>query len=279
MNESSTSNTSANVASSPAPIAAAPVLAIEDLSFGYTRHEPLIESLTVSLQPGRICVVLGPNAAGKSTLLKLLLGELSPWQGKILLQGQALGHYPASERAAMLSYVPQRGGTSFAFTVAQVVQMGRFALARDEQAVDDALAACDLAHLHQRVYSELSVGQQQRVLFARAIAQSHGRGKLMLLDEPGSAMDLRHMHAMMETLTTLARQGMAVLVVLHDLNLAARYADEIWLMDQGRLIKAGPWQEVLEPSLLSGVYQMDLTKIATQNDERPVFTAARTRYT
>lgn len=255
------------------------VLAIEDLSFGYHRSEPLIQSLNVSLQAGRLCVVLGPNAAGKSTLLKLLLGELTPWGGSIHLQGQLLKSIPASQRAAVQSYVPQRGGTSFAFTVLQVVQMGRYALSRNDAAATDALKTCDLSHLSHRVYSELSVGQQQRVLFARAIAQSTGQGRLMLLDEPGSAMDLRHVHTMMQTLTTLASQGMAILLVLHDLNITARYADEIWLMDQGRLIKSGPWQDVLEPKLLSDVYQMELTQIAQQNQARPVFTAGSNRYT
>lgn len=255
------------------------VLAISDLSFGYARHEPLIESLNATLTAGKVCAVLGPNAAGKSTLFKLLLGELTPWQGSIQLQGQAIQSIPADQRASLLSYVPQRGGTSFAFTVEQVVKMGRYALPRNEQATFDALAACDLSHLRQRVYCELSVGQQQRVLFARAIAQSTGQGRLMLLDEPGSAMDMRHVHAMMDTLTQLASQGMAVLVVLHDLNIAARYADEIWLMDQGRLVKAGSWREVLEPSLLSSVYQMDLVEMALENQPRPVFTASSSRYT
>lgn len=264
----------------PADAAHADVaLAIEQLSFGYHRGELLIDSLNVSLAPGRVCVVLGPNAAGKSTLLKLLLGELTPWQGRVRLQGLALETMPAPQRAALLSYVPQRGGTSFSFTVEQVVQMGRYALSRNEQATQDALLTCDLQHLRHRIYSELSVGQQQRVLLARAIAQSTGQGKVMLLDEPGSAMDLRHVHAMMETLAGLAAQGMAVLMVLHDLNIAARYADEIWLMDQGQLIKAGPWREVLEPKLLSSVYQMELVEIALQNQPRPVFTASSSRYT
>jgi iron complex transport system ATP-binding protein len=256
-----------------------PVLSAEGLSFGYHRQEPLIQGLSATLAPGRVCVVLGPNAAGKSTLLKLLLGQLTPWQGRITLAGHDLASITAGHRAGLLSYVPQRGGTSFAFTVRQVVQMGRFALARQPEAADQALAMCDLSALSQRIYSELSVGQQQRVLLARAIAQSRGKGRLMLLDEPGSAMDLRHVHAMMATLQQLARTGLGILLVLHDLNLAARYADDIWLMDRGAMKAAGPWDAVLEPELLSDVYQMKLTRMMLPNQPRPMFTAAHAQYT
>lgn len=256
-----------------------PVLEVSGLSFGYAPAQPLMENVAVTLQPGRLCVVLGPNAAGKSTLLKLLMGQLKPWQGNVRLAGRDVMAMPASMRAGWMSYVPQRGGTSFAYTVQQVVEMGRFALPRQESAIQQAIHACDLADLTHRVYSELSVGQQQRVLLARAMAQSAGQGKLMLLDEPGSAMDLRHIHGMMHTLTQLASRGLAVLVVLHDLNIAARYADEIWLMDQGRMVAAGPWREVLEPGLLSRVYQMKLAMLELENHARPVFTAETPQYT
>ena len=251
----------------------AAVLDVSGLAFGYARHQPLMESLSARLLPGRVCVLLGPNAAGKSTLLKLLLGELTPWQGQITLMGRPVHRLGAGERAALISYVPQRGDASFSFTVRQVVEMGRFALTRDPLAIEQAMASCDLAGLEDRIYSQLSVGQQQRVLLARAMAQSHGQGRVMLLDEPGSAMDLRHVHQMMQTLTQLAQSGLAVLVVVHDLNVAARYADDIWLMDQGKMVACGPWQTILEPEVLSPVYQMRLTKLTLENHDRPVFAA------
>lgn len=256
-----------------------PLLEVRGLSFGYAPHQPLMQNIAAQLQPGRLCVVLGPNAAGKSTLLKLLLGELKPWEGSVRLAGRDVLALSASTRAATVSYVPQRGGTSFAFTVQQVVEMGRFALPRQPEAIQQAIEDCDLSDLTHRIYSELSVGQQQRVLLARAMAQAAGQGKLMLLDEPGSAMDLRHIHGMMHTLTRLAARGLAVLVVLHDLNIAARYADEIWLMDRGKMVAAGPWQDVLEPRLLSAVYQMELVKLELENHPRPVFTADAPQYT
>jgi iron complex transport system ATP-binding protein len=124
------------------------------------------------------------------------------------------------------------------------------------------------------VYHELSAGQQQRVLLARAMAQSAGHGCVMLLDEPGSMMDLYHAHRMMSTLGDLAAAGLTVLVVLHDLNLAARYADVVWLMHQGRLLASGPWDQVLVPALLEPVYRVRLTPLQLAGEARPVFFVA-----
>jgi iron complex transport system ATP-binding protein len=250
-----------------------PVLSLRGVSFAYESASPLIQGMTADLQPGRICVMLGPNAAGKSTLIRLMMGQLRPQAGQVLLAGQDIYRLKAAQRAQQMSYVPQRSETSFGFTVRQVVEMGRFALSPSPQAVELAIQACDLVNLEQRIYSQLSVGQQQRVLLARAMAQSHGDGRVMLLDEPGSAMDLRHTHEMMHTLTRLAAGGLAVLVVVHDLNVAARYADDIWLLHQGRLVAAGPWHEILEPERLSAVYEVKLRRLSLDQQSRPVFAA------
>jgi iron complex transport system ATP-binding protein len=149
--------------------------------------------------------------------------------------------------------------------------MGRHALAPDPQAVRQALANCDLTDLGSRVYAHLSLGQQQRVLLARALAQSAGAGRLMLLDEPASAMDLWHIHNTMRQLRHLTRAGLAVLVVLHDLNLAARYADTVWLLDRGRLAASGPWDRVLTPAVLEPVYRVTLAPVAGLSHHRPMF--------
>ncbi|MEX2388646.1 MAG: ABC transporter ATP-binding protein, partial [Phycisphaeraceae bacterium] len=219
-----------------------------------------------------------PNAAGKSTLVKLMLGQLEPWAGEVSVNGQAVTALPARQRARWLSYVPQRGGVQFAFSVREVVAMGRFASAgRGEDrgvAIDAALAACDLGDVADRVFAELSGGQQQRVLIARAFAQSADEGRAMLLDEPGSHLDLRHLHGMMRLMREQAARGLAVLVVLHDLNLAARYADEVWLMDGGCLVASGGWEAVLRPAVLEPVYGLDLEAVAAGSAERggrPVF--------
>ncbi len=285
----------------PTPAAAAPVAALRGVTFGYQPGVPVIRSVTALLQPGRVCALIGPNAAGKSTLLKLMLGQLDPWQGTAELAGQPVAALNPMQRAALASYVPQKGAVSFAFTVRQVVAMGRHALGESDAAIDHALAMCDLSDLCDRVFAHLSGGQQQRVLLARAVAQSAGTGRVMLLDEPASGMDLWHVHQTMRLLTQLAHAdtshrgsqepkssgepgGPGVLVVLHDVNLAARYADDVWLMDFGGLVAAGPWQQVMQPKLLETVYGVrflpmqppskpstDIPADGTPPSERPVF--------
>lgn len=238
-----------------------PVVAVHGVEFGYEPDMPVIRSVTAELRRGRVCALIGPNASGKSTLLKLVLGQLAPWAGGVELAGRPVSAMPQGQRATLMSYVPQKGGVSFAFTVRQVVAMGRYAAGTGTpgDAVERAMALCDLTGLGDRVFAHLSGGQQQRVLLARAVAQSAGSGAVMLLDEPASGMDLRHVHQTMQLLQRLSRtgedgEGLGVLVVLHDVNLAARYADDVWLMDNGELVAAGPCRDVMRPELLGPVY-------------------------
>lgn len=249
-------------AAGTAEASAAPVAAVRGVTFGYEPGVPVIRSVTAELRRGRVCALIGPNASGKSTLLKLLLGQLTPWAGEVELSSRSVLSVPYQPRAALMSYVPQKGGVSFAFTVRQVVGMGRYAASDHDvkgDAVEHAMALCDLNGLGDRVFAHLSGGQQQRVLLARAVAQAQGAGAVMLLDEPASGMDLKHVHQTMGLLRQLSRgkesgAGLGVLVVLHDVNLAARYADDVWLMDNGELAAAGPCHEVMKPELLGPVY-------------------------
>lgn len=256
---------------SPGSYPADPVLVARDLAFGYETGNPVIDNLTAQLRRSRITVLLGPNAAGKTTLVRLLLGQLVPQQGRIDLLGQPIRQLAPAARATRLSYVPQRADTSFLFTVEQIVEMGRFAHGSSREAVRRAIDLTELEGLTQRIFAHLSGGQQQRVLLARAIAQSHGTGVGMLLDEPAAAMDLHHIHHTMRLLRQIADRGLAVLVVLHDLNLAARYADDVWLLDGGRLIAEGTWSEVLTPAALEPVYGVKLSLVDPPQGNRPLF--------
>jgi len=242
-----------------------------DLVFGYQPGHPVIQGLSAELHSGQLCALIGPNAAGKSTLLRLFLGHLEPWSGSVELNGECVARIPASQRAKSISYVPQRAGAGFAFTVQEVVAMGRYAMKTDPAIIEQSLRSCDLWLLRHQVYAYLSVGQQQRVLLARAIAQATGTGCVMLLDEPSNGMDLWHVHQTMGTLLSLARSGLAVLVVMHDPNLAARYADTVWLMDHGRIVRAGPWDSVLVPSVLEPVYRVRIRALSCEDHDRPVF--------
>lgn len=253
------------------PAADEAVLSVDDVHFGYQAGCEIVRAVTGTLKQGRICCLIGPNAAGKSTLLKLMLGQLTPWSGRVMLGDAPVSAMKLTDRARRISYVPQRGMVSFAFTVRQVVAMGTFAAGDNPQAIARAMAQCDLTGLADRAYCELSGGQQQRVLIARAMAQAQQGGRVMLLDEPGSSLDLWHVHHLMQMLRQQADAGLAVLVVLHDLNLAARYADDVWLMDQGTLTAAGPWQQVLSPAVLEPVYRVKLETMHAQKAGRPVF--------
>lgn len=248
-----------------------PAIALHDIWFSYEPSQSIVNGVTAEFGVGRVCALIGPNAAGKTTLLRLILGQLQPTSGSLTANGRAITSYPYRQRAAFLSYVPQHGRVSFSFTAQEVVAMGRFALSANPKAIEQAILACDLEGLRSRIYSELSAGQRQRVLIARAMAQATGAGRVMLLDEPVSSMDLYHVQRTMVTLTNLARSGLAVLVVLHDLNLAARHADDVWLMHEGQLAATGPWSQVLRPEILEPVYGVKIRALTATHTDRPIF--------
>ena len=242
------------------------------LTFGYDPAQPVLGAaveqedaaagLHLQVRSGRLTALLGPNGSGKSTLLRLLLGQLRPDRGAVTLMGRDLRAWRPRELARRVAYVPQRGSVSLGFTVREVVAMGRFAFG-DRAGVVEAMAALDLAGLADRPVRELSGGQQQRVLLARAWAQS--RGELggarpaagVLADEPATHLDLRHVQESMKLLKALAAEGCAVLVVLHDLSLAQRWADEVVLLHRGVVAAQGSPADVLTPQQLRPIFGVD----------------------
>jgi len=264
---------------------AAPAVRVERLTFGYRPDRPVISALDAALHAGRLTVLLGPNATGKTTLLRLMLGQLAPDAGRVLLGDQDVAQLAPAARARRLAYVAQESPVAFGFTARQVVAMGRYAQAEDDGAsVAAALRDCDLSDVADRPFNELSGGQRQRVAVARALAQSGwggdggiaaagGAARVILMDEPVASADLRHAHHTLGLLRDAARRGWAVLVVLHDLNLAARFADEAWVMDGGRLAYAGDWSAALTPQRLGPIYGATLTPLRASPGDRPVFSA------
>ncbi|MFG0247498.1 MAG: ABC transporter ATP-binding protein [Phycisphaeraceae bacterium JB051] len=246
------------------------VMAVKDLSFAYENSLPVLNGINVLVHPGKIHVLLGPNATGKTTLLKLMLGILSPQQGEIHLGEFDNSQLDARQRARLLSFVPQQSASSFGFDVEHVVNMGRLSLGADPQHVQQVMTATDVLPIRHRPFTHLSAGQQQRVLLARAMAQVGPKTLAMLLDEPVSAMDLSRSHQMMLQLQKLAQQGLAIVVVLHDLNLAMQYADEVWLMDQGQFVATGDWQSVMTPDVLGPVYRMAFQRLEHDFSPRPI---------
>jgi iron complex transport system ATP-binding protein len=230
-------------------------IVVRNLSFAYGRL-PVLGGIDAEARPGRITAVLGPNAVGKSTLLRCAIGLLRPGEGEALLNDRPAHRLRARELARLIAYVPQRSIVSAAFTVREVIRLGRYALGKNEKRVEGAIAALELDGVADRPYPALSVGQQQRVALARALAQLPERG-LLILDEPTSAMDLRHARNCLSLLRRLADQGTTVLTAMHDLPAAAVIAHDAWLLaagPPGRLAAAGPVEQVMHVDRLQEVF-------------------------
>ncbi|TBU95777.1 heme ABC transporter ATP-binding protein [Stutzerimonas kirkiae] len=226
--------------------------------------EAVLSGVDFCLSSGEVLGVLGPNGAGKSTLLGALCGELPASEGSVSLAGRALDDWHGPERARRLAVLPQISTLNFAFRVHEVVEMGRLPHATgrhiDQQALLEALDAADAAHLAERNYLTLSGGERQRVHLARVLAQlwPAGEGSVLLLDEPTSMLDPLHQHSTLGAVRAFSRSGGAVLVILHDLNLAARYCDRLLLLASGGVHVAGTPEEVLRPAPLKAVFGLDV---------------------
>ncbi|UTW09226.1 heme ABC transporter ATP-binding protein [Pseudomonas benzenivorans] len=224
----------------------------------------VLQGIDLELRPGEVLGVLGPNGAGKSTLLGALCGELPADNGRVWLDRRGLDDWPGDERARRLAVLPQSSTLNFAFRVEEVVAMGRLPHAsgrlRDAQVVAEALRAADAEHLVGRSYLALSGGERQRVHLARVLAQlwPGGAGQSLLLDEPTSMLDPLHQHTTLQATRRFAEQGGAVLVILHDLNLAARYCDRLLLLAGGRAHVQGTPEQVLRAEPLQAVFGLEV---------------------
>ncbi|CAM3710506.1 Hemin import ATP-binding protein HmuV [Pseudomonas reidholzensis] len=224
----------------------------------------VLHDIHLCLRPGTVLGVLGPNGAGKSSLLGALCGELTPSQGEVRLLGRALAKWSGQQRARHLAVLPQVSSLGFAFRVEEVVGMGRLPHAsgqqRDGEIIETALRAADAWHLVERSYLALSGGERQRVHLARVLAQlwPGESGATLLLDEPTSMLDPLHQHTTLQAVRSFADRGAAVLVILHDLNLAARYCDQLLLLEQGRCHALDTPRQVLTPQALKAVFGIDV---------------------
>ncbi|WP_417841010.1 heme ABC transporter ATP-binding protein [Terasakiella sp.] len=251
-------------------------------------NREVVKDVSLSVQRGQLVALIGPNGAGKSSLLRLLSGELAPTSGEVKLNGKALTDWCRKALACRRGVVPQDTHLDFAFSALEVVLMGRspHLSGSMERQVDyaaalsalDRVQAQDLAH---RLYPTLSGGERQRVQIARALAQidspkSHD-GRLLLLDEHTASLDPSHQHGMFQIAKNIAEEGAGVLAVVHDLNLAAGYADQIGVLDQGRLVAFGKPEDVLVPDVMQSVF--GLSSCLTRNpinDQLSIVTAPYT---
>ncbi|MHC8323965.1 heme ABC transporter ATP-binding protein [Pseudomonas sp. GB2N2] len=224
----------------------------------------VLTNITLELKPGEILGVLGPNGAGKSTLLGALCGDLQADHPSVWLDDRELREWTGVQRAQRLAVLPQVSTLDFAFRVEEVVGMGRLphqtGRARDDEVVAAALQAADAGHLSGRSYLALSGGERQRVHLARVLAQlwPGEAGQTLLLDEPTSMLDPLHQHTTLQAVREFADRGGAVLVILHDLNLAARYCDRLLLLEDGCPVVLDTPEQVLRPEPLKKVFGLEV---------------------
>jgi cobalamin transport system ATP-binding protein len=228
-----------------------PTIAIEahDVSFGY-ENQPVLTNMSFTIGSGELVALIGPNGSGKTTLLKLLLGLLAPETGQVSLHNRFLTSYPAKDRARQIAYVSQQPALTFPMTAFELVSLGRYPHASrfnfssvDATAVEIALQETDSEHLKNRRFNSLSGGEKQKILIARALAQS---ARVLLLDEPTLHLDLYYQMQILATLKRLCgQQGTTVIAVLHDVNLVSLFADKALLLNAGKLCAFGPVHEVI----------------------------------
>lgn len=240
------------------------ILEAHALSVRYHRQAPrALDRVSMSVPGGSLYAVLGPNGSGKSTLMKALLGTVSVEEGEALVGGRPVGRWPRRELARRVGAVSQREATSFPLTVRELVEMGRYPHLGplrpmgpgDREAVEAALARCDVVPLQHRLVGTLSGGEFQRVRIARALAQEPAA---LVLDEPTASLDIRHEMGILRLLRRSADEGVTVLLVTHHLNVAARFADRVLLLHRGRVAAEGSVDEVFRTDVLEGVYEWPL---------------------
>ena len=234
-------------------------LAAQNVEFAYNGHA-VLSQIDLALEAGGLVALLGPNGSGKTTLLKILCGILSPRAGCVTLNGNNMKTYARRAVAQRIAMVPQELHVPFAFTAREMVLLGRTPYirplfgesARDHVAIDHALELTGTRAFAQRVFGELSGGEQQRVVIAMALAQEP---QILLLDEPTVHLDINHQIEILELIRQLNRErGLTVLATMHDLNLAALYFDRLMLLNQGRMIIAGSPREVLSAERVLAVF-------------------------
>ena len=242
-------------------------LEIRGISFAYGGQK-VLDDISLCVKPGEICGLLGPNGCGKSTLFRCCMGFLHPQAGQVRVQGVNIAHMKPSALAAHVAYVPQEHKQAFPFTVRDLVLMGRtprmsgwFRLRKeDERIAEEAMRRIGINHLADRPCSQLSGGQRQLVLIARAMAQ---QTPLILLDEPTSALDFSNQLSVWNVLREVAAQGVAVLVCCHDPNHILWFCDKAAVLHDGRICAEGPSEKVVTEEVLQRIYGPQCVRIST----------------
>lgn len=244
---------------------------VKNVTFGYDSDEDIIENLSVTFEKGEFTAVLGPNGSGKSTLMKVILGILKKETGNITADGKNLAELTNTQRALIISYVPQTSDPDYGFTVEETVSMGRYAhhgrfktkSTEDIKITADSMKKAGIYHLKDRKITEISGGERQRVNLARAFCQE---AEYIILDEPVNHLDVRYQASVLSALKDSVPQK-TVIAVMHDINLTSMFSENTVLINEGRIMASGKTSEVLTGENLKEVFGMDF-KILTEGEER-----------
>lgn len=242
---------------------------------------PLLNNVSFKLSAGEVICIVGPNGAGKSTLLKTISGDLACNSGSVIFKN--ISNTPRL-RARQLAVLPQFSLLNFPYRVYEVVGLGRVphqsGQNKDNEIIQHCMALMDIANLEQRRYTTLSGGEKQRVQLARVVAQLWSADsrdappRILLLDEPTTALDLGHQQMLMRTLRQLADQSIGIIMVLHDVNLAARYADKILALQQGKVLAFGTPDEVITKSNMERLFETTLSVVPHPDNLSPIVVSA-----
>lgn len=248
------------------------MLTLSDVRFGFRTRPDFLGPINQRINPGELWGIIGPNGAGKSTLLRLMAGFHAPTTGQVTLGRDSLTSLALTKRAKQLAFVPQHPPYDLQVTAREVVLMGRFPHRRwglfetafDRRLCEQAMLVTETTPFAERSMTTLSGGEIQRVHLAAALAQDT---RLFLLDEPTASLDLMHQITILRILRDLtARRGRAVVIVMHDVNLAAQFCTHVLLLSDGQLISQGPPETVIKPDILADVYHLPLTLLCGNGD-------------
>ncbi|HEV8077318.1 MAG TPA: heme ABC transporter ATP-binding protein [Marinobacter sp.] len=241
-------------------------------------QKSLLDHISFTLERGEILAIIGPNGAGKTSLLRAITQELVLASGSIRFCGHSLHSLEAQARARQLAVLTQHNPLTFAFTAAEVVALSRTPHSTgakiDADICQQAMQLLDVAHLAERVYPSLSGGEQQRVQLARVMAQiwrgEDAGERLLLLDEPVTSLDIGHQHQLMQAVRAFADSGVAVLMVVHDITLAAAYSDRLLALDEGKTVALGMPEQVVTEALISQLFHTQVTVLPHPVSGKPV---------
>lgn len=259
-------------------------LVTKNLFLGYPQKE-VIKNLTMALPVGQIAALIGPNGSGKSTILKALARVMEPTAGQVLLDGEDIRKWPTKSVARKIALLPQNSDSSLSLTVKELVGFGRFPYQKgfrglqkaDHQAIDWALEATGIAGLAERSIQALSGGQRQRAWIAMALAQDTD---IVILDEPTTYLDPAHQLEIMQLLAAInQKQGKTILLSIHDLNHASRFADHLFALKAGELIQEGTPETVMTPECLAMLYDIEADVTVFPNSTKPLIKSYELRGT